>query len=129
MWLFTRWGFFSCACTPLADESGESEVDPNGLSVRSRLRSHLEKLQSHLPDLVGNCEIEEYPDSDYRYRIYVDKAIWSQVMISLCQELNYDNFREEMVQEHSMDDPGYVKRLSEVASIMKNLQNGEAEAP
>ncbi len=129
MWLFTRWGFFSCACTPTDGDSDENEVSSNGLSVRSRLRSHLESLQSHLPDLVGNCEIEEYPDSDYRYRIYVDKAIWSQVMISLCQELNYDNFREEMVREHSMDDPGYVKRLAEVATIMKNLQNGQSEEP
>ena len=124
MWLFTRWGFFSCACTRQGDGGPENDIDPNSLCVRARLRSHLEQLQGHLPDLVGNCEISEYPESDYRYRIYVDKGIWSQVMISLCQELNYDNFREEMVQEHSMNDPGYVKRLGEIAKIMEKLQNG-----
>ena len=122
MWLFTRWGFFSCACARQGEGEDQTEIDPHSLAVRARLRSHLEALQNHLPDLVGSCEIKEYPDTDYKYRIFVDKNIWSQVMISLSQELDYDNFREEMVQKHSMDDPAYVKRLNEIAKIMTKLQ-------
>ena len=128
MWLFTRWGFYSCACARQGDGGHHDEIDPHGLVVRARLRSHLEALQTHLPDLVGGCEIKEYLDADYKYRIFVDKSIWSQVMISLSQELHYDNFREEMVQEHSMDDPAYVKRLNEIAKIMTKLQSNEDPA-
>ena len=125
MWLFTRWGFFSCACARQGDGGPESDIDPKSLTVRARLRSHLERLQGHLPDLIGGCEIKEYPDTDYRYRIFVDKTIWSQVMISLCQELDYDNFREAMKLEHSMNDPAYTKRLSEIAKITVKLQTDE----
>ena len=55
----------------------------------------------------------------------VDKNIWSQVMLSLSQELNYDNFREEMVKEHSMDNPIYLKTITDISSFMSKLQTTE----
>ena len=55
----------------------------------------------------------------------VDKNIWSQVMLSLSQELNYDDFREEMVQRHSMDDPDYLKTMTNIEQIFSKFSSTE----
>ena len=75
--------------------------------------------------MVGECEIKEYPDADYAYRIFVAKKIWSQVMIALSQELDYDNFKIAVSQRPGVDDPLYVERLNKIAGIMHELQANE----
>lgn len=125
MWIFTRWGFFSCVCAREGDGDLEESVDPQQLMIRARARVHLETLQSHLPDLIGACEIMEYPDADYPFRIFVGKGIWSQVMIALSQELDYDNFKNAVSQEPELDDPLYLERLNEIACIMHDVTPNE----
>ncbi len=125
MWIFTRWGFYSVACARQGDGGHENEIDPHNLIVAATLRSQLEAIQLHLPDLIGNCAIKEHADADFKYQMFVEKNIWSQVMLSLSQELNYDNFRDEMVKEHSMDDTQYLKQLTSVGNILLKPNKSE----
>ncbi|MDG2408177.1 MAG: hypothetical protein P8M53_04115 [Pirellulales bacterium] len=125
MWIFTRWGFYSIASARQGDGGHENDLDSHGLVVQAIFRSQLEALKFHLPDLIGNCDIKEHSDSEYKFHMFVDKNIWSQVMLSLSQELNYDNFREEIVKEHSMESPIYLKTITDISNFMSKLQTAE----
>ena len=91
MWLFTKHGFYSAVCARHGNGKHGQPVDPNRIMVRARLRSHLEALKDRFPDLLGECDIREFVGTDYAYRIFVDKATWTQVMAGLSDELDYDN--------------------------------------
>jgi hypothetical protein len=54
--------------------------------VRARVRSHLDALQSRLPDLLGACEIKEFAGTDYAYRVFVDKRVWREVVAALADD-------------------------------------------
>lgn len=67
MWLYTPDGFFS----PRYDEfCGENDV-----MIRSRCEGDLKKLASILGE--ENYEITELPESDYRYRMKINKWDWA----------------------------------------------------
>ena len=125
MWLFTRWGFYSIACARQGDGGNESGIDSHSLVIEAFSQQHLEALKAHLPDLIGNSFIQEVAESELRFHMIVDKNIWSQVMLSLSQELNFDDFREEMVQKHSMDDPGYLKAMTNIEQIFSKISSTE----
>ena len=126
MWLFTRWGFYNIACARQGDDGGiGDEIDPHSLVVEAFDERHLAALKSHLPDLIGNCFIKEVAESELRFHMIVEKNIWSQVMLSLSQELNYDDFREEMVRTHSMDDPAYLKAMTEFEQFIAKIPSTE----
>ena len=126
MWLFTRWGFYSIACARQGnDGSTGNEIDSHSLVIEAFDEQHLTALKSHLPDLIGNCFIKKVADSEFRFHMIVDKNIWSQVMLSLSQELNYDDFREEMVRKHSMDDPAYLKAMTDIEQFVAKIPSTE----
>lgn len=126
MWLFTRWGFYSITCARQGDDASTgNEIDAHSLVIEAFNEQHLTALKSHLPDLIGNCLIKEVAESEFRFHMIVDKNIWSQVMLSLSQELNYDDFREEMVQKHSMDDPAYLKVITDIEQFVAKIQSAE----
>lgn len=126
MWLFTQWGFFSCVCAREGTGAPQEPVDPQHIMVRTRVKSHLESLQAHLPDLIGSCEIWENADAEYPYRILVSKSIWSQVMMNLTQEIDYDNFMSAVESKPCFVDPGYVKTLK---AIRKSMQADHSPRP
>ena len=119
MWLFTQWGFFSCVCAREGTGAPEEPVDPQHIMVRTRMKLHLESLQAHLPDLIGGCEIRENDDAEYPYRIHVSKSIWSQVMMNLTQEIDYDNFTSSLETAPCFDDCNYVKQMKKIRDIMQ----------
>jgi hypothetical protein len=96
MWVFTKHGFFSAVCARKGDGRYDRPVDLDRIMVRGRVRSHLEALKERFPELLGASAIQEFAGSDYAYRIFVDKPVWSQVLSGLAEETDYDNFKSEV---------------------------------
>lgn len=122
MWLFTKYGFFSIVCARQGDGGYRQPVDRERLMVRARVRSHLIAIQKRFAELIGNCEIKTFPNSDYAFRIFVEKSTWSQVLTGLNEELNYDNFKSEVVRYQGKEGGDYEDSLHDVWSIMNRLQ-------
>ena len=122
MWLFTKYGFYSAVCARHGDGQHSQPIDPNRIMVRARVRKQLVALQKRFAELVGDCEIREFVGSDYAYRIFVDKTIWSQVLVALNAELDYDNFKSEVAGFQGRAGAAYERSLHEVWSVMNRLQ-------
>jgi|TARA_Y100000758_G_scaffold264491_1_gene203829 hypothetical protein len=122
MWLFTQYGFFSAVCAREGDGSYTNRVDPTRIMVRARLKNHLENLKRRFTESIGDVEIVETPDTDYRYRIFIDKSKWTHVLASLGGELDYDNFKSKVA--GNLDDVGseYENSLHDVWGVMHSLQ-------
>ena len=105
MWLFTKYGFYSAVCARQGDGRHGQPVDPNRIMVRARLRDHLEALKNRFPDLLDGCEIKEFSGTDYAFRIFVDKPVWSQVLVGLNEEMDYDNFKSEVARHQGTKVP------------------------
>ncbi len=120
MWLFTKYGFFSAVCARKDDGQKGRRVDPTRIMVRARVRKHLEDLQKRFPELIGNCEVLEFSGSDYAYRIFADKPVWTKVLVGLSEEIDYDNFKSEVERFHGRD--AYERSLHDVWSVMYRLQ-------
>lgn len=122
MWIFTKHGFFRAVCARQGNGSHGQPVDPDRIMVRARLRSHLEALQGRFADLLGPCDIQESAGTDYAFRIFVSKTIWSQVLAGLAAETDYDNFKSEVAHHQGKMGAAYEHSLHEVWSIMNRLQ-------
>ncbi len=120
MWLFTKYGFYSAVCARQGDGRYGQPLDTQRIMVRARVRAHLEALQRRFPELLAGCEIKEYPGSDYAFRIFVDKSSWSQVLVGLNEELDYDNFKSAVADLQGHND--YEHSLHQVWSVMHRLQ-------
>ena len=121
MWLFTKHGFYSAVCARQGDGCHGQPVDPERTIVRARVRSHLETLKEHFSDLLADCEIMEFSDTDYAFRIFVPKPIWSQVVVRLTEE-DSDNFKSMVARHHGSAGADYERALHEVWSVMNRLQ-------
>lgn len=122
MWLFTKYGFYSAVCARQGDGGHGQPVDPNRIMVRARLRRHLEALKDRFGDLFGGCDIKEFVGTDYAFRIFVDKPVWSQVLVELTEDMDYDNFKSEVARVQGSDGAAYEHSLHEVWSVMHRLQ-------
>ncbi len=122
MWIFTRYGFYSAVCARQGDGRREQPVNPNRIMVRCRVRQHLEALIARFPDWLAGCEIKEFLGTDYAFRIFVDKPLWSQVLVGLNEEMDYDNFKGEVAGFQGRDRSGYVHALHDVWAVMHHLQ-------
>ena len=122
MWVFTKYGFYSAVCARQGDGGHSQPVDPNRIMVRARLRTHLEALMDRFPDLLGESEIKEFVGTDYAFRIFVDKSVWTQVMAGLSDELDYDNFKSEVARFQGRDGADYEHALHDIWSVMYRLQ-------
>ena len=83
---------------------------------------HLESLTKRFPDLLGQCQIREFAGSDYAFRIFVDKRVWSAVLSSLAEETDYDNFKSEVARHQGRAGATYERSLHDVWSVMFRLQ-------
>jgi hypothetical protein len=122
MWLFTKYGFYSAVCARQGDGRHGQPVDPDRLMVRARVRRHLETLKERFPELLADSEIMESSGTDYAFRIFVDKSVWSQVLVGLNEEMDYDNFKSKVAQHQGNDGADYEHSLHEVWSVMNRLQ-------
>ncbi len=122
MWLFTRHGFYSAVCAREGSGRQGEPVNPNRIMVRARLRSHLEALKVRFPELLGSSDIKEFMGTDYAFRIFVDRSVWSQVVAGLTDELDYDNFKCEVARFQGRDGVAYENSLHQVWSVMCELQ-------
>lgn len=122
MWLFTKYGFYSAVCARQGDGQNGQPVDPRRIMVRARVRAHLEALQQRLPNLVGGCDIREDIGSDYAYRLFIDKESWSQALVELNAELDYDNFKSEVARFQGSTGRRYEHALHDVWDVMYRLQ-------
>jgi hypothetical protein len=122
MWLFTKHGFYSAVCARQGDGKHNQPVDPDRIMVRARLRSHLEALKTRFPELFGQNEIWEFVGTDYAFRLFVEKPVWSQVLVGLNDEMDYDNFKSEVAHHQGKAGADYEHALHEVWSVMNRLQ-------
>ena len=122
MWLFTKHGFYSAVCARKGDGSHGQPIDPNRIMVRARVRSHVEALKERFGDLLGDSEIKEFSGTDYAFRIFVDKSVWSQVLVGLNEEMDYDNFKSKVARHQGSKGAAYEHSLHEVWSVMNRLQ-------
>ena len=127
MWLFTKYGFFSTVCARQGDGSQGQRVDPGRIMIRGRRREHLEDLQGRFTDSLSDCEILETPGTDYRYRMFVQKSVWSEVLVALSEEMDYDNFKSKVAAHQGSEGASYEHALHDVWSIMHELQSRDVE--
>jgi hypothetical protein len=90
--------------------------------IRARIRTHLESLQSHFHDLLGEAEIQQFPGTDYAFRVFVAKAVWQNVLAGLAAEIDYDNFKSEVSRHQGVEGAAYEHSLHDVWSVMYRLQ-------
>jgi hypothetical protein len=122
MWIFTKYGFFSAVSARQEDEKYGQVIDPAHIMVRARARGHLESLKKRFPDLLGRCDIHDFIGTDYAFRIFVDKLVWSQVLSELAEETDYDNFKSEVAHHQGSAGADYEHSLHEVWAVMHGLQ-------
>lgn len=122
MWLFTKYGFYSSVCARQGEGGHGQPVDPNRIMVRCRLKSHLDALKERFPELLGDCEIKEFSGTDYAFRIFVEKTVWSKVLVGLNEEMDYDNFKSKVARHQGRVGADYEHSLHEVWSVMNRLQ-------
>lgn len=82
MWLCMNDSFFSVV----------SSDDPNKLQVRARNKAHLETV-------FPNHEITEWPQRDYRFRVFVDRAEVAQLIARRLMDINYTNFKSSVAEK------------------------------
>ena len=71
---------------------------------------------------MSTCEIKEFVGTDYAYRLFVDKSVWSQVLVGLNEDMDYDNFKSEVARFQGSEGAAYEHALHEVWSTMYGLQ-------
>lgn len=122
MWIFTKHGFYSAVCARQGDGGHGQPVDPDRVMVRVRLRQHLEALQQRFPELLSSYEIQEFQGTDYAYRIFLPKRVWSEVLAGLGEETDYDNFKSAVAHHQGASGAAYEDSLHDVWSVMYRLQ-------
>jgi hypothetical protein len=123
MWIFTKYGYFSVVSARM-NEGLSREIDPETLMIRSRSKEHLENLKNSFASLA-NFIILETSSADYRYRIFVPKLVWAEIMSKMTEDIDYDNFKNE-TSKYTKNNKGnyeYVKCLSDIWGVMYDFQN------
>ena len=123
MWIFTKYGFYSAVCARQGKGTHDQQVDPNRIMVRARLKSHLEGLMQRFPQLLSECNIKVFAGTDYAYRLFLPKSVWTQVLAGLAEEIDYDNFKSEVAHHQGKAGAAYEHSLHDVWSVMYGLQS------
>lgn len=118
MWVFTTSGFCSVVCARQGDGRHGQPVDITRLMIRARVRDHLDALKARFPGSLGHCDIQEFPGSDYAWRIFVAKATWADVASRLVDDIDYDNFKSEVARQQGAAGARYEHALHDVWSVM-----------
>ena len=78
-------------------------------------------LKQRFPDLLGQCDILEFAGTDYAFRIFIDKQLWSHVLSGLAEATDYDNLRSEVARQ-GRGAAAYERALHDVWSVMYRLE-------
>ena len=105
MWLFTEKGFYSAV---------QHDEDEEIIVVRSRLRGDMENI---LP-LLGNPTILVNAGTDYAFRVYVPRTVWSKAVETMTNEIDYTNFKNA-VHDGTSRDAAYMRVWSAMASLQR----------
>ena len=54
--------------------------------------------------------------------MFVDKAVWTPVLVGLSEEMDYDNFKSEVARHQGAAGANYEHALHDVWSVMYQLQ-------
>lgn len=108
MWLATKFGFYSIV---------KSSINSDDYMIRGRIRNDLENIRNHC-DLEQ--EVIETSDSDYRYRLIINKTELLDVMTKLGEALDYNNFKGKIGVTTDQKDKLYA--YHKVWSIMYEFQ-------
>ncbi len=122
MWIFTQLGFYSAVCARQGDGRKNQPVDPERMMIRARLREHLVNLVERFPEEFQGCEIMKSAGTDYAYRLFVNKAVWSAVLTKLANETEYDNFKSAVGRQQGAAGTAYLDALHDVWEVMYRLQ-------
>ena len=122
MWIFTKYGFFSAVCARKGDGKQGRALDENRIMVRARNDGHLLALQARFPELLKEQKVLRSDDTDYAFRILVDRQVWSQVAAGLADETDYGNFKSEVAHHQGREGAAYEHALHDVWSVMYRLQ-------
>lgn len=117
VWIFTKYGFFSAVCT--REKNGT--INPDRLKVRARRRSDLVALCKRFPNKLTGVRIFTDEKADYRYRMFVSKRLWTDLLTELADEMDYDNFKGACAEEE------YHDSLTHVWSVMHHYQETEGQ--
>ena len=90
MWLFLPQGFFSVS---------SPKHEPDLIQVRARKEEHIRALAEHIrfPIADSGLVIEDKPERDYQYRIYLPKDVFQKWMSEYVDKIDYYNFKPEAV--------------------------------
>lgn len=80
MWICTNVGFVSVV---------QSDKDPMTFKVRARRRKHLETL-------FPNHTIQETENTDYKYRVFVDRVEMANTLKEWVMDIDYGNFKNSV---------------------------------
>jgi hypothetical protein len=83
MWLMTPRGFFSVV---------QHRDDPDTVLIRARARGDLVRLQAAHP-AGEEHEIVDTFSADYPHRIFMPRVIWNEALLTMSNEVDYDNFK------------------------------------
>lgn len=111
MWLFTTDGFFSAVA---------HRDNPGTILVRSRVREDAQSLVAS----VGQGEVIETPDGDYRYRVLLPRNTWSAHLAAAGDAIDYPNFKNAVATRQGAD---RARAYADVWSVMFQLQQAEVE--
>jgi hypothetical protein len=106
-----RWAAWPAAGPEPDDGPGPSAGPPRGPA-------------GPLPCLLGGCEILDSVGTDYRFRIFVPKDAWVEVVAALADETDYDNFKSAVAEHQGREGAAYERALHEVWDVMYGLQRG-----
>jgi hypothetical protein len=124
MWCFTRYGFYSIACSQRQDGS----LDPDTLKAPTRRKGYLSRLQERLPSLAA-YPILATPKADYPYRIIVPKSLQATLLSDLALEQEWSNFKSEAAAFQGEGGGGYIHALHDVWARMARLKGAARRMP
>lgn len=125
MWIFTKYGFFSAVCAR-KDEGMSRELNTDMIMVRARSKDHLENLVQRIKQDHKDVKLEivENDHTDYKYRTFISKEIWADILGKLGEEIDYGNFKNK-VADFNRSSGSYLHSLHDVWGVMYDFQNRE----
>ena len=115
MWIFTTDGFISCV------RQGDK------IAVRARERSTLEALATRVSGHPSEAaeqlaDIKTTTDTDYRYRVHLDRVHFGALILELALSVDYPNFKNAVREKQG--ESLYEKALHKVWTVMGKTQPG-----
>lgn len=107
MWLMTPIGFFSIVEKPEDQKAGT-------LTICSQVHADLERLREFY--LPGMSEVVDNGGSDYRYGAKARRAEVSGAVAKIANDIQYANFKDEVVEKQGEARAAFYGRVWEVLS-------------